>query len=153
MNNLTAIETLKKIKGDIEHYKSLIEEYSSKGIAKKAETEKVKTEIEAIDIAIKALEEKTNAFLENNFKTCLFIETIEKLTDLIPDYAENHKNYDQLFDELTLRHLQVQINPFKFSKRKQIKLFKLFQKGYKKCFKDGFKEAKHNKSKIIKCDK
>lgn len=145
MNNLTAIETLKKIKGDIEHYKSLIEEYSSKGIAKKAETEKVKNEIEAMDIAIKALEEKTNAFLENNFKTCLFIETIEKLTDLIPDYAENHKEYDPLFDELTLRHLQVQINPFRFSKRKQIKLFKYFQKGYKEAICDKCKLKQQDK--------
>ena len=131
MNNLTAIETLKKIKKNIELYKSSIKEFSSKGPTKKCEVEKVETEIEAMDIAIKALEKQTNAFLENNYKTCLFIETIEKLTDMIPDYAENHKNYDPLFDELTLRHLQVQINPFKFSKRKQIKLFKCFQKGYK----------------------
>lgn len=131
MNNLTAIEKLKSIKVDAENYKNAIEEYSFEGISNQAEKEKVKTEIEALDIAIKALSKQTNAFLENNHKTCLFIKTIEKITDVIPDYAENHKKYDPLLDELTLRHLQVQINPFKFSKRKQLKLFKYYQKGYK----------------------
>lgn len=138
MNNKQATKKLIEMRTEIKNYLFFLDEFEGiKESERKKEILNARTEYEAINKAI----DNTAKLVELNKRTDIKLSDIlEKLAAAIPDYEDNYKKYDKLFDNITLLFLK------ETGKRKNKKITKIkrayYLKGYEKGKNAALNEAK-----------
>ena len=130
MNNKQATKKLIEMRTEIKNYLFFLDEFEGiKESERKKEILNANTEYEAINKAI----DNTAKLVELNKRTDIKLsEILEKLAAAIPDYEDNFKKYDKLFDNITLLFLK------ETGKRKNKKITKIKRAYYLK----GYEEVK-----------